>query len=127
MDRFLLIIRYTGSPVWSFGHRNPQGLVVVNGKMYTSEHGPNIEDEINIIEKNRNYGWPTVNGPCDQPAEITFCTANNVKEPVWSSGSSTIAVSGLDYYNNNRIAAWQNSLLMCTLKDASLTGAYLKQ
>ncbi|MGB4845641.1 MAG: PQQ-dependent sugar dehydrogenase [Ferruginibacter sp.] len=110
---------FPGSPVWSFGHRNPQGLVVVNGKMYASEHGPNIEDEVNIIEKSRNYGWPTVNGPCDQPAEITFCTTNNVKEPIWSSGSSTIAVCGMDYYNNSRIPAWQNSLLMCTLKDAS--------
>ena len=109
-----------GSPIWSFGHRNPQGLVVVNGIMYASEHGPNIEDEVNIIERNRNYGWPAVMGPCDLPAEITFCTANNVKEPIWSSGSNTIAVCGLDYYNNSRIPAWQNSLIMLTLKDASL-------
>lgn len=111
---------FTGSPVWSIGHRNQQGLVVANGIMYASEHGPNIEDEVNIIEKGRNYGWPNVNGPCDAAAEISFCTANNVKEPIWSSGSSTIAVSGIDYYNNNRIPAWQNSLLMCTLKDATL-------
>ena len=109
-----------GSAVWSFGHRNPQGLVVANGIMYASEHGPSIEDEVNIIESNRNYGWPSVNGPCNQPAEITFCTANNIKEPMWSSGGSTIAVCGLDYYNSSRIPAWQNSLLMCTLKDASL-------
>ena len=109
-----------GSPVWSYGHRNPQGLVVANGIMYASEHGPNIEDEVNIVEKNRNYGWPTVNGLCDENGEKTFCTANNIKEPVWSSGSSTIAVCGLDYYNSSLIPAWQNSLLMCTLKDASL-------
>ncbi len=111
---------YAGSAVWSFGHRNQQGLVVANGIMYASEHGPNIEDEVNIVEKNRNYGWPTVNGPCNQPAEITFCNANNVKEPIWSSGSNTIAVCGMDYYNSSLISAWQNSLLMCTLKDASL-------
>ncbi|MEO6540321.1 MAG: PQQ-dependent sugar dehydrogenase, partial [Ferruginibacter sp.] len=111
---------YPGSPVWSFGHRNQQGLVVANGKMYASEHGPNIEDEVNIIEKNRNYGWPSVNGPCDQQAEITFCNANNVKQPIWSSGSNTIAVCGMDYYNGNLIPGWKNSLLMCTLKDASL-------
>ena len=111
---------YTGSPVWSFGHRNQQGLVIANGIMYASEHGPNIEDELNIIEKNRNYGWPIVNGPCDTPTETSFCAANNVKEPIWSSGSSTIAVCGLDYYNNTRIPGWQNSLLMLTLKDASL-------
>mgnify|MGYP003546918316 CR=1 FL=1 len=111
---------YAGSPVWSFGHRNQQGLVVVNGKMYASEHGPNLEDEVNIIEKNRNYGWPSVSGPCDQPGEISFCNTNNVKPPIWSSGSSTIAVCGLDYYNYSLIPAWQNSLLMCTLKDESL-------
>lgn len=111
---------FAGSPVWSFGHRNPQGMVEVNGNIYTSEHGPSIEDEVNIIEKGRNFGWPNVNGPCDDPGEITFCTANNVKPPIWSSGGSTIAVSGLDYYSNSRIAVWQNSLLMATLKDASL-------
>ena len=109
-----------GSPVWSFGHRNQQGLVVVNGIMYASEHGPDIEDEINIVEKFRNYGWPSVNGPCDLPAEISFCTANNVKEPIWSSGNGTLAVCGLDYYGGTRIPIWQNCLLMTTLKDASL-------
>lgn len=109
-----------GSAVWSFGHRNQQGLVVANGIMYASEHGPDIEDEVNIVEKNRNYGWPTVKGPCNEAAEKTFCTTNKVKEPIWSSGSSTIAVCGLDYYDNDKIPEWKNSLLMCTLKDASL-------
>jgi aldose sugar dehydrogenase len=108
-----------GNPLWSYGHRNPQGLVFVNNKIYESEHGPNIEDEVNIIEKGRNYGWPTVNGPCDG-GEISFCTANNIKEPIWSSGGSTIAVCGIDYYNHDKISAWKNSILMVTLKDASL-------
>jgi glucose/arabinose dehydrogenase len=108
-----------GNPLWSYGHRNPQGLVFINNKIYESEHGPNIEDEVNIIEKGRNYGWPTVNGPCDG-SEISFCTANNIKEPIWSSGGSTIAVCGIDYYNNDKISAWKNSILMVTLKDASL-------
>ena len=108
------------SAVWSFGHRNPQGLVMVNGKIYASEHGQNIEDEVNIIEKNRNFGWPNVEGPCNTAGEITFCTANNVKEPIWSSGGATIATAGLDYYDNARIASWQKSLLMTTLKDESL-------
>ena len=40
--------------------------------MYASEHGPNIEDEVNIIEKKRNYGWPNVNGPCDKAGETDF-------------------------------------------------------
>jgi len=110
----------SGSPIWSFGHRNPQGLVMANGILYESEHGPDIEDEVNIIEKNRNYGWPTVMGPCSTPGEIAFCTANNVKEPIWSSGGVTFAGSGLDYYNNPRIPGWQNCLLLAELKDACL-------
>ena len=109
----------TGNPVWSYGHRNPQGLVFVNNKLYESEHGPNIEDEINIIEKGKNYGWPSVNGPCDG-SETSFCTTNNIQEPIWSSGANTIAVCGIDYYNNDKIPGWKNSILMTTLKDASL-------
>ena len=108
-----------GNPIWSYGHRNPQGLVFANNKLYASEHGPIIEDEVNIIEKGRNYGWPTVNGPCEG-SEINFCTSNNIKEPVWSSGGNTIAVCGIDYYNNDKIPGWKNSILMTTLKDASL-------
>jgi len=111
---------YPNSPVWSYGHRNQQGIVVVNGIMYASEHGPKIEDELNIIERNRNYGWPEVNGPCDLSSEKIFCSTNNVKEPIWSSGNGTIAVCGLDYYNFDLLTAWKNCLLMLTLKDASL-------
>jgi glucose/arabinose dehydrogenase len=107
------------NPVWSYGHRNPQGLVLFNDKLYASEHGPSIEDELNLIQKGRNYGWPNVNGPCDG-SEVNFCTTNNVPTPVWSSGSSTIAVAGIDYYNNDRIGRWKNSILMTTLKDATL-------
>jgi glucose/arabinose dehydrogenase len=109
----------TGNPTWSYGHRNPQGMVFANNKLYASEHGPNIEDEVNIIEKGRNYGWPNVNGPCDG-LELSFCAANNIKEPIWSSGGNTIAVCGIDYYSSDKIPEWKNSILMVTLKDASL-------
>lgn len=108
-----------GNPLWSYGHRNPQGLVFANNKLYESEHGPSIEDEVNIIEKGRNYGWPNVNGPCDG-AEVSFCTANNIREPIWSSGNGTIAVCGIDYYNSDKIPGWKNSILMTTLKDESV-------
>jgi aldose sugar dehydrogenase len=107
------------NPLWSYGHRNPQGLVLAMGKMYTSEHGPNIEDEVNIIEPNRNYGWPNVNGPCDGN-ELNFCTANNIKEPIKSSGNQTLAYSGMDFYGNTRITAFNNALLLTTLKNQSL-------
>ncbi|HXL55683.1 MAG TPA: PQQ-dependent sugar dehydrogenase [Chitinophagaceae bacterium] len=110
---------FPNNPVWSYGHRNPQGLVVVNNIMYASEHGPSEEDEVNIIEKGRNYGWPNVEGPCNGD-EAAFCKSHNVKEPIWSSGDNTLAVCGLDYYNNDRIPQWKNSLLMMTLKNSSI-------
>ena len=110
---------FPNNPVWSYGHRNQQGLVMANNILYASEHGPAIEDELNIIEKGRNYGWPQVNGPCDG-SERSFCTANNIKEPIWSSGNSTLAVCGIDYYDHDRIPQWKNSLLMMTLKNSSI-------
>lgn len=108
-----------GKYIWSFGHRNPQGLCYANGKMYSSEHGTGANDEINIIEVNRNYGWSTVEGVCNTAAEITFCTANNVKEPIWS-WSPSIAPCGLDFYQNSAIPEWNNSLLLAVLKDKKL-------
>lgn len=108
-----------GSPVWTLGHRNPQGLVMVNNILYSSEHGPNNDDEVNIIEKGRNYGWPNVEGFCNTGSEQTFCTTNNVREPL-KAWTPTIAVCGLDYYDNDAIPQWKNSLLMCTLKDTKL-------
>jgi glucose/arabinose dehydrogenase len=92
---------------------------MVNGKIYSSEHGPTTDDEINIIEKGRNYGWPDVHGYCNESGEQTFCTASNVKEPI-EAWTPTIATSGLDYYNNDLIPQWKNSLLLATLKDATL-------
>lgn len=108
-----------GSPVWSRGHRNPQGLVMANNILYSTEHGPNNDDEVNIIETGVNYGWSNVEGFCNLPAEQTFCTANNIREPL-RAWTPTIAVCGLDYYNDNAIPQWKNSLLMCTLKDSKL-------
>ncbi|MBC7829250.1 MAG: PQQ-dependent sugar dehydrogenase [Chitinophagaceae bacterium] len=108
-----------GNPVWSYGHRNAQGLVFSNGILYSSEHGPSSDDEINIIEKGKNFGWPDVKGFCNTGSEINFCTTNNVKEPI-QAWSPTIAVCGLDYYNNDLIPGWKNSLLMCTLRGSRL-------
>lgn len=108
-----------GNPAWSWGHRNAQGMVMVNGRIFQTEHGDNVEDEVNIIEKGRNYGWPNVKGYCDQPSETTFCTDSNVKEPI-KSWTPTLAVCGLDYYNHPLFPSLQNSLIMATLKDSKL-------
>jgi glucose/arabinose dehydrogenase len=108
-----------GNPYWSWGHRNPQGLVFANNKLYSSEHGPSSDDEINIIEKGRNYGWPDVRGFCNESGEQADCVAGNLKEPI-KAWTPTIATAGLDYYNNDLIPQWKNSLLLVALKDARL-------
>ncbi|MDQ7949325.1 MAG: PQQ-dependent sugar dehydrogenase [Pedobacter sp.] len=110
---------YANNPVWSYGHRNPQGLVQVGNKLFSSEHGPDSDDEINIIEKGRNYGWPNIKGFCNETNEQSFCSANQVVQPliVWTP---TIAPSGLSYYSSNYIPQFKNSLLLALLKDSKL-------
>ena len=110
---------FPNNPVWSYGHRNAQGLVYANNIMYSSEHGPANDDEINIIEKGRNYGWPNVEGFCNTSSERTFCSANNIKEPI-KTWTPTAAVCGMDHYNSDRIPEWKNSLLVVALKNARL-------
>jgi glucose/arabinose dehydrogenase len=61
---------FPGSPVYSYGHRNPQGLAWHNGVLFAPEHGPIQDDEINIIKPGTNYGWP-----------IVHCTSHEGYEP----------------------------------------------
>lgn len=71
-----------GNAVYSFGHRNPQGITWMNGVMFSSEHGPNRHDEINIIEKGGNYGWPsTCNDQPDDTIEPIRCYVNFTLAP----------------------------------------------
>jgi glucose/arabinose dehydrogenase len=110
---------YPNNPVWSFGHRNPQGLVQVGDKIFSSEHGPDSDDEINIIQKGRNYGWPNIKGFCNESGEQSFCSANNVVEPL-IAWTPTIAPSGVAYYNSDYIPQFKNSLLLAVLKNTKL-------
>ncbi|MFN2458136.1 MAG: sorbosone dehydrogenase family protein [Chitinophagaceae bacterium] len=108
-----------GNPLWSLGHRNAQGLVVAGNTLFSSEHGPDTDDEINIIEKGKNFGWPNVKGSCDNGGEQSFCAANNVKEPI-KTWTPTAAICGMDFYNNDHIRQWKNSLLVTALKNSRL-------
>jgi glucose/arabinose dehydrogenase len=100
------------SYVWSYGHRNSQGLCYgPTGILYESEHGQNNSDEFNIIEPNRNYGWPDVQGACNTASEETFCVDNNVREPL-KEWSPCVAVNGIEYYNHPAIPEWNNSVIM---------------
>jgi glucose/arabinose dehydrogenase len=80
---------FPGSPVYSLGHRNPQGLAWDGqGRLWATEHGPSAADELNLIQPGRNYGWPMVRGE-EQAAGL--------EPPVIHSGRDTWAPSGMAY------------------------------
>jgi len=110
---------YPNNRLWTFGHRNPQGLVQVGNKVFSSEHGPDSDDEMNVIEKGKNYGWPNIKGFCDEAGEQSFCSANSIAQPliVWTP---TIAPSGMAYYTSDYIPQFKNSLLLAVLKNTKL-------
>jgi aldose sugar dehydrogenase len=110
---------FAGNPLWSYGHRNAQGMVFVGSYLYVSEHGPDTDDEVNMITKGGNYGWPDVRGYCNEKGEKQFCATNDIQEPVYA-WTPTIAVCGIEYYNSDFIPGWKNSLLVATLKNERL-------
>lgn len=107
--------------VWSYGHRNPQGLAWDNsGRLWETEHGRSgIQsglDEINLIEKGANYGWPTIEG--DE-------TQNGMKSPIrHSTASITWAPASLVYLNGS---LFFGGLMGKTLYEAKLEGAKIAE
>lgn len=113
---------WPGSYVYSWGHRNSQGLCMgPNDIIYSSEHGQSNWDEFNIIEAGRNYGWPNVEGECGGASEMAFCEEYNVREPL-RAWAPCIAVNGIEYYNHPAIPSWNNTVLLSVL--GGLSGQY---
>ena len=95
---------FPGSPVYSFGHRNPEGLAWDNlGRLWATEHGSSATDELNLVLPGSNYGWPVIRGDEKSPG---------MESPVIHSGSDTWAPSG--------IAFWNGSLFFSGLRGQSL-------
>lgn len=116
---------FPGTPVWSIGHRNIQGLSMTpEGHLFSSEHGEATDDEVNLIHKGRNYGWPYVEGFCNTPSEKLFCDSVRVTEPL-TAWTPCIAPSGMEYYHSDKVPEWKNSLLLLTLKGVSMHVLYL--
>ncbi len=104
-----------GSYIYSYGHRNAQGLAYgPNGQLYSSEHGAQASDEFNRIVAGGNYGWPNVQGECNTSTESNYCNAFAVEEPL-AEWSPCIAVNDIEYYNHPAIPEWENSFLMAVL------------
>jgi glucose/arabinose dehydrogenase len=111
--------------LWSLGHRNIQGAALhpVTGQLWTSEHGPQGGDELNIVEGGRNHGWPLVtrgrnygigtrigeDGP--KPGFV---------EPIRTWLPTSVAPSGMAFLTSERYPGWQGSLFMGTLRGQAL-------
>lgn len=100
--------------IWSYGHRNPQGLAwdPVTGKLWESEHGPQGGDEINVIEPGHNYGWGVITMGTDP--RVPERTHEGMEQPIVFY-TPTIAPSGMVFYTGNRYPNWKNNLFVSAL------------
>ncbi len=102
--------------IWSYGHRNLQGITVINGIVYENEHGPMGGDELNIAEPSKNYGWPAITyGKDYSGATISpFTEKEGMEQPIkyWVP---SIAPSGMAFYDGNLFPEWKGSLLVSAL------------
>lgn len=106
--------------IWSYGHRNPQGLALdpVSGRIYEAEHGPQGGDEINVIERGRNYGWPVITYGREYGTGLKIgegTTRADVRAAVHTYVPS-IATAGIAYYNGDAFPQWKNSVFVAALR-----------
>jgi aldose sugar dehydrogenase len=104
--------------IWSYGHRNPQGLAVHpdTGKLWSHEHGPRGGDEINIIEPAKNYGWPIIGyGAGYGGAKLHDSTHREGMEQPVKYWQQSIAPSGMVFYNGELFPGWKGSLFLGAL------------
>ena len=108
---------FSDSPIYSIGHRNPQGLDWDDsGRLVATEHGPSgfygiAHDEINLIEPGLNYGWPDIIGSQTKEGLIT---------PILNTGDDTWAPSGSDFYDGQKIPDWNGKYFVATLRGTHL-------
>ncbi len=105
--------------VFSYGHRNPQGMAMNpgTGEIWVHEHGPQGGDEINIIKPGKNYGWPLITyGINYDDSTITDDTDLPGMEQPLHYWVPSIAPSGMDFINSDRYPAWKGNLLVGSLK-----------
>jgi aldose sugar dehydrogenase len=102
--------------IWSYGHRNPQGLAFhpVTGALWETEHGPLGGDEVNVIKRGGNYGWPIVTFGREYEGHAINggLTERAGLEPPVHHYSSSAALSGMLFYAGSAFPEWRNSLFV---------------
>jgi len=104
--------------IYSYGHRNPQGLALhpKTGKLWEHEHGPRGGDEINIVQKGKNYGWPVITyGINYSGTKITDETSRpGMEQPIYQ-WTPSIAPSGMTFVSSDKYPSWKGDLLVGSL------------
>jgi glucose/arabinose dehydrogenase len=112
-----------GNSVWTLGNRNPQGMTMhpVTHELYEAEHGPRGGDEINLIVRGRNYGWPEVTHGMDYDGTpITAYTEKPGMEPPLHHWTPSIAVSAITFCEGDVFANWNGDMLAASLAKEEL-------
>ncbi|WP_439153371.1 PQQ-dependent sugar dehydrogenase [Winogradskyella sp.] len=105
--------------IYSYGHRNPQGMTLhpETNEIWTHEHGPKGGDEINIIEKGKNYGWPVISyGINYSGTKFTEITKKEGMEQPLHYWNPSIAPSGMAFISSDKYGDWKGNLLVGSLK-----------
>ena len=104
--------------IWSYGHRNPQGLAFhpVTGQLFNAEHGPRGGDELNLVQPGRNYGWPVITyGMNYDGSAMTDLTAKDGMEQPLTYWVPSLAVCGINFYTGDLFPKWKNHLFLASL------------
>tara|TARA_B110000444_G_C18842766_1_gene599938 strand:- start:2737 stop:3726 length:990 start_codon:yes stop_codon:yes gene_type:complete len=105
--------------IWTFGNRNPQGLSKhpMSNQIWSSEHGPKGGDELNIIKKGKNYGWPIITyGKNYSGTSISKLThKKGMEQPIYH-WTPSIALCGIKHVENSLFKKWGNDILVSSLK-----------
>lgn len=115
--------------VFSYGHRNVQGLTVHpdTGDIWAMEHGPKGGDEVNLLKKGANYGWPEITYGIDYSGDIISdkTEMEGMEQPIlyWDP---SIAPSGMMFYSNHRFSQWKGDLFVGSLKFTHLRRIHMK-
>ena len=105
--------------IWSYGHRNPQGMAMhpETDQLWAAEHGPKGGDELNLVQRGLNYGWPVITyGINYNGTPITDQTHADGMEQPQTYWVPSIAVCGIDFYTGGLFGNWQNDLLVTSLR-----------
>ncbi len=105
--------------IFSYGHRNPQGMALnpTTGEIWTHEHGPQGGDELNVIRKGNNYGWPVITyGINYSGTKITDITEKEGMEQPVTYWVPSIAPCGMTFVTSDQYPTWKNSILLGSLK-----------